>query len=118
MCRGPQALGEAPSARTVNGILDHFEPHQALASCLKVQPDDPTPWHELRHRSRPLNWSLDRIRNGSDAMTVVATITTRHCTAHASDSFITLETATGSEIVEDQAPKVIRVEKWRGALAY
>lgn len=52
-------------------------------------------------------------------MTVIATVITSQYTAHATDSFITVARADGTrEVVEDQAPKLVRVPAWRGALAY
>jgi hypothetical protein len=52
-------------------------------------------------------------------MTVVASVITRHYTAHASDSFITVARDDGSlDVVEDQASKLIRVEAFRGIFAY
>jgi hypothetical protein len=43
-------------------------------------------------------------------MTVIATVITRHYTALASDSFITVVRQDGTrEVVEDQASKLIRV---------
>ena len=52
-------------------------------------------------------------------MTVVSALITKHCTAHASDSFLTILKADGNrEIVEDQKPKVVCVKHWRGALTY
>ena len=52
-------------------------------------------------------------------MTVIATIITAHCTAHATDSYITQVRSDGSrEVLEDQQTKIVRVDKWRGAMAY
>jgi hypothetical protein len=52
-------------------------------------------------------------------MTVISTIITRHFSAHASDSFITVLRPTGErEVVEDQAPKLVRVPAWRGIIGY
>jgi hypothetical protein len=52
-------------------------------------------------------------------MTVIATVITRHYTALASDSFITVTQQDGSrQVTEDQASKLIRVPAWRGAMAY
>ena len=52
-------------------------------------------------------------------MTVVAALITRHSTAHATDSFLTIVKGDGNrEIVEDQKPKVVSVKHWRGALTY
>lgn len=48
-------------------------------------------------------------------MTVIATVITRHCTAHASDSFLTRE---DGEVVESEASKLVRVEPLRGAFAF
>lgn len=52
-------------------------------------------------------------------MTVISTIITRHYTAHASDSFVTIRRPNGFlEVVEKQAPKLIRVPAWRGVMGY
>jgi len=52
-------------------------------------------------------------------MTVVSVLITRHCTSHASDSFLTTLKADGHrEIVEDQRTKIVPVKYWRGALTY
>lgn len=52
-------------------------------------------------------------------MTVVATIVTRHHTAHASDSLLTVARPVGIvEVVEDEAPKLVRVPAWRGIIGY
>jgi len=52
-------------------------------------------------------------------MTVVAAIMTRHCTAHASDSLLTAARPGGLvEVVDDQAPKLLRVPVWRGVIGY
>jgi len=52
-------------------------------------------------------------------MTVVAAIITRHCTAHASDSFLTTARPNGHlEVVDDRARKLVRVPAWRGVIAY
>jgi len=52
-------------------------------------------------------------------MTVISTIITRHHTAHASDSLITVLRPSGlREVVEDRAPKLVRVPAWRGVIAY
>jgi hypothetical protein len=52
-------------------------------------------------------------------MTVVSALITKHHTAHASDSFITVLEADGNrKIIEDQLPKVVHVKHWRGALTY
>ena len=52
-------------------------------------------------------------------MTVVAAIITSHYTAHASDSFITERQTNGTFIVkESQQSKLVRVEAWRGVMAY
>src|SRR6185436_14007414 len=49
-------------------------------------------------------------------MTVISTIITRHCTAHASDSLIT-DFETG-EPKEWEKTKLIPVRSWRGAISY
>jgi hypothetical protein len=52
-------------------------------------------------------------------MTVIATIITSRYTAHASDSFITERQKDGTFLVkETQQTKLVRVEAWRGAMAY
>lgn len=52
-------------------------------------------------------------------MTVISTIITRHYTAHASDSFITVLRPDGSlDVVEDQKSKLLQVPAWRGAMGY
>lgn len=52
-------------------------------------------------------------------MTVIATIITAHCTAHATDSFLTQRRRDGScSILENQQTKIVRVPSFRGALAY
>lgn len=52
-------------------------------------------------------------------MTVIATIITKHFTAHASDSFITSRTAKGtSKVHESQETKIVSVPALRGAISY
>ena len=52
-------------------------------------------------------------------MTVISAVITQHCTAHASDSFLTSQKADGTrEVVGDQKPKLVYVKHWRGALAF
>lgn len=52
-------------------------------------------------------------------MTVVSTIITRHYTAHASDSFLTVRRPDGGRaVVEDQQSKLVRVPAWRGVMGY
>ena len=52
-------------------------------------------------------------------MTVISTIITRYCTAHASDSFLTKPLADGKrEVVEDQQSKLVQVPTWRGVMGY
>src|SRR4030095_15422711 len=48
----------------------------------------------------------------------VAAIVTRHCTAHASDSFLTEASAGALRVVESRASKLVRVEAWRGIISY
>jgi hypothetical protein len=49
-------------------------------------------------------------------MTVISAIITRHCTAHASDSFITVPLADGKrEVVKDRQSKLVRVDCCKGA---
>src|SRR5436309_989055 len=49
-------------------------------------------------------------------MTVISTVITRHCTAHASDSFLT-EFGTG-RVREAQQSKLVPVPAWRGVMGY
>ena len=52
-------------------------------------------------------------------MTVVATIISRHATAHASDSFITSLTRGGNRHIEEaRRTKIVAVPHWRGIMAY
>lgn len=52
-------------------------------------------------------------------MTVISTLVSRVCTAHASDSFITQLQADGSyRVVESQGSKIVGVRHWRGAMSY
>lgn len=52
-------------------------------------------------------------------MTVISTVITRHCTAHASDSLITeLQTDGSRKPKEWQRSKIVAVRPWRGAMAY
>ena len=52
-------------------------------------------------------------------MTVVATIITRHFTAHASDSYLTRQKPDGTlEQVDTQSTKLVPVPHWRGAMAF
>lgn len=52
-------------------------------------------------------------------MTVVSTIITRHYTAHASDSFLTMYHPNGTlEVVEDQQSKLVDVRAFRGVMSY
>lgn len=52
-------------------------------------------------------------------MTVVSTIITRHYTAHASDSFLTMCHPDGTrEVVEDQQSKLVDVRAFRGVMSY
>ena len=52
-------------------------------------------------------------------MTVIATVITRYCTAHASDSLITELQDDGSrKQIESKKSKIVRVKHWRGAMAY
>jgi hypothetical protein len=55
----------------------------------------------------------------SSHMTVVATVITRHFTAHASDSFLTVVRPNQMlEVVNSSATKLVRVPAWRGVIAY
>ena len=52
-------------------------------------------------------------------MTVIATLITRHCTVHATDSFITRLNADGNrEILESQQSKIVAVRQFRGMMSY
>jgi hypothetical protein len=52
-------------------------------------------------------------------MTVVSTLITRHYTAHASDSFLTMFDSNGMrEVVEDKQSKLVKVPAFRGAMTY
>ena len=52
-------------------------------------------------------------------MTVIAALITSNFTAHATDSFIVSLHGDGTrEILEDQQTKLVKVEAWRGAMAY
>jgi hypothetical protein len=57
--------------------------------------------------------------NHYDSMTVIAALITANLTAHATDSFIVSIRADGTrEILEEQQTKLVKVEAWRGAMAY
>jgi len=52
-------------------------------------------------------------------MTVVAAIITHAATAHATDSLITHEQRNGTlKVQEWEQPKVVKVDAFRGAMAY
>jgi hypothetical protein len=52
-------------------------------------------------------------------MTVIATIITKHCTAHASDSFLTEKGPTGEfEVIESEATKLVKVPKFSGIISF
>jgi hypothetical protein len=52
-------------------------------------------------------------------MTIISTIISRHCTAHASDSLVTRKRNDGIyEILDDKTTKIIPVPRWAGAMAY
>lgn len=52
-------------------------------------------------------------------MTVISTLVTTHCTVHASDSLLSIRQLDGTyKYVEWQCPKIVKVEKWRGAASY
>src|ERR1700690_2642988 len=52
-------------------------------------------------------------------MTVIATLITRHCTVHATDSFITRLKADGNrEVLESQQSKIVTVRQFRGMMSY
>jgi hypothetical protein len=52
-------------------------------------------------------------------MTVIATIITKHCTAHSTDSFLTERDSAGRITpVESQASKLVRVNAYSGAISY
>jgi hypothetical protein len=52
-------------------------------------------------------------------MTVITTLITRHCTVHATDSFITeLQTDGTLKVDEAKQTKIIPVKRFRGAMAY
>jgi len=52
-------------------------------------------------------------------MTVISTLVTTHCTVHASDSLLSIPQPDGTyKYVEWQRPKIVKVEKWRGAASY
>lgn len=52
-------------------------------------------------------------------MTIVATIVTSRYTAHACDSFLTIRSDKGKyHVIESTKTKLVRVEAWRGAIAY
>lgn len=52
-------------------------------------------------------------------MTVVSTVISRFCTAHASDSLVTERQPDGTyQATESQKAKIIPVRQWRGAMAY
>lgn len=52
-------------------------------------------------------------------MTVIVTVISRHCTAHATDSFITCSMADGTlEVCEEQQTKIVPVKHFRGAMTY
>lgn len=52
-------------------------------------------------------------------MTILSTIITRHYTAHASDSFITVHRPDGKrDVVEAKKSKLVQVRAWRGIVGY
>ncbi len=52
-------------------------------------------------------------------MTVISTLLTSDCIVHATDSFITIVQPNGTlRVVESQAPKVVAVRHFRGALSF
>lgn len=52
-------------------------------------------------------------------MSVVSVVITRHCTVHASDSFITKQVDRHSyEPIEKEQSKIAKVPHWRGVLSY
>lgn len=52
-------------------------------------------------------------------VTVISTLISRICSAHASDSFITeLQTDRTYRVLESQRSKIVIVRHWRGAMAY
>ncbi len=52
-------------------------------------------------------------------MTVIATVMSRWCTAHATDSFITERQPDGKVTLrEDQQTKIVRVPRFDGAMSY
>src|SRR5690348_3472724 len=52
-------------------------------------------------------------------MTVVSAVITKHCTAHATDSLLTVLKADGKwEIVEDEEPKLSYVKHRRGVMTF
>jgi hypothetical protein len=58
-------------------------------------------------------------RYGVDRMTVISTVITRYCTAHASDSLITELQSDGSAVpAEWERSKIVPVRHWRGAVTY
>lgn len=52
-------------------------------------------------------------------MTVISTVITRYCTAHASDSLITELQPDGTRVPKEwERTKIVAVPRWRGAMAY
>jgi hypothetical protein len=52
-------------------------------------------------------------------MTVISTVFSRSCVAHASDSFITERKEDGElQVSESKRSKIVKVRQWRGAMAY
>lgn len=51
-------------------------------------------------------------------MTVISVLINKYCTVHASDSYLTVPHGQELQVVESQETKIVRAEKYRGALAY
>jgi len=52
-------------------------------------------------------------------MTVITTLISRHCTVHATDSFITRLNAEGHrEVLEPQQSKIVTIRQFRGMMSY
>jgi hypothetical protein len=52
-------------------------------------------------------------------MTVISTIISRHCTAHASDSLVTQEQEDGTcKVLDRETTKIVCVRRWAGILSY
>lgn len=78
-------------------------------------------WGSERSNEPGKFWGPLEALDGSERaeMTVISTLITRVCTAHASDSFLTRLSVGGCrELIESQQSKLVRVPAWRGVMGY